>query len=76
MLLFATNFKKKKQDKISIFFFHFSNLVFVQMLKIIIHFYRRSERLDKENTLDLHFYHLDEAIAAVNTAVAMKEEGE
>ncbi|RUS85560.1 hypothetical protein EGW08_006703, partial [Elysia chlorotica] len=36
-------------------------------------FDKGSERLDKENTLDLHFYHLDEAIAAVNTAVAMKE---
>ncbi|GFS22290.1 NEDD4-binding protein 2-like 2 [Elysia marginata] len=38
-------------------------------------FNKGSERLDKENTLDLHFYHLDEAIMAVNKAVAMKEEG-
>ncbi|KAK6975748.1 NEDD4-binding protein 2 [Biomphalaria glabrata] len=32
------------------------------------------ERLAKENTLDLHFYHLDEALIAVNRAVSLKEE--
>ncbi|GFN75085.1 nedd4-binding protein 2-like [Plakobranchus ocellatus] len=37
-------------------------------------FDKGSERLDKENTLDLHFYHLDEAIEAVNAAISLKEE--
>lgn len=38
-------------------------------------FYFSTERLAKENTLDLHFYHLDEAVSAVNLAIMLKEEG-
>uniref|UniRef100_A0A0B6ZTU4 Smr domain-containing protein n=1 Tax=Arion vulgaris TaxID=1028688 RepID=A0A0B6ZTU4_9EUPU len=37
-------------------------------------FEKGSERLRVENTLDLHFYHLDEAISAVNAAIEMKED--
>ncbi|KAH9495723.1 hypothetical protein Btru_016136 [Bulinus truncatus] len=37
-------------------------------------FEKGRERLAKENTLDLHFYHLDEAVMAVNRAISLKEE--
>ncbi|CAL1544187.1 unnamed protein product, partial [Lymnaea stagnalis] len=37
-------------------------------------FEKGKERLTKENTLDLHFYHLDEAVSAVNYAISLKEE--
>ncbi|XP_059153211.1 uncharacterized protein LOC131938977 [Physella acuta] len=37
-------------------------------------FDKGTERLAKENTLDLHFYHLDEAVSAVNLAIMLKED--
>ncbi|XP_005113502.2 uncharacterized protein LOC101859763 [Aplysia californica] len=37
-------------------------------------FEKRHERLDRENLLDLHFYHLEEAKMAVDRAIIMKEE--